>query len=64
MFEFRKSNGLKINLTEKQEKQLSDKETIEKVLRDESVIAFDIYKEGELIGFAMLKDCKEGFFAL
>lgn len=62
MFEFRKSNGLKINLTEEQEKQLSDKETIEKALRDESVIAFDIHNTGELIGFAMLKNCREGFF--
>lgn len=62
MFDFRKSNGLKINLTKKQEKQLSDKETIEKALRDETVIAFDIHNAGELIGFAMLKDCGEGFF--
>lgn len=62
MFEFRKSNGLKINLTEEQEKQLSDKETIEKALRDESVIAFDIHSAGEFIGFAMLKNCGEGFF--
>ncbi len=62
MFDFRKSNGLKINLTEEQEKQLSDKETIEKALRDETVIAFDIHNAGELIGFAMLKDCTEGFF--
>ena len=62
MFEFRKSNGIKINLTEEQEKQLSDKETIEEALRDESVIAFDIHNAGELIGFAMLKNCGEGFF--
>ncbi|MBQ6795101.1 MAG: GNAT family N-acetyltransferase [Clostridia bacterium] len=62
MFDFRKSNGIKINLTEEQEKQLSDKETIEKALRDESVVAFDIHNAGELIGFAMLKDCGEGFF--
>lgn len=62
MFEFIKSNGLKINLTEEQEKQLSDKETIEKALRDETVIAFDIHNAGELVGFAMLKNCEEGFF--
>ena len=62
MFDFRKSNGIKINLTEEQEKQHSDKETIEKALRDESVVAFDIHNAGELIGFAMLKDCGEGFF--
>lgn len=62
MFEFRKSNGFKINLTEEQEKQLSDKETIKKALCDESVIAFDIYNKGTIIGFAMLKDCGEGFF--
>lgn len=62
MFEFRKSSGLKINLTEEQEKQLSDKETIEEALRDETVIAFDIHNAGGLIGFAMLKDCGEGFF--
>lgn len=62
MFEFIKSNGIKINLTEEQEKQLSDKETIEKALRDETVITFDIHNAGELVGFAMLKDCKDGFF--
>lgn len=62
MFEFRKSNGFKINLAEEQEKQLSDKETIKKALCDESVIAFDIYNKGTIIGFAMLKDCGEGFF--
>ena len=62
MFEFIKSSGLKIDLTEEQEKQLSDKETIEKALRDETVIAFDIYNDGVLVGFAMLKNCGEGFF--
>ena len=62
MFEFIKSSGLKINLTEEQEKQLSDKETIEKALCDENVVAFDIYNDGVLVGFAMLKNCGEGFF--
>ncbi len=62
MFDFRQSNSLKINLTEEQEKQLSDKETIKKALRDETVIAFDIHNAGALIGFAMMKDCAEGFF--
>lgn len=62
MFEFQKSSGFKINLTQEQAMQLSDKSTIENALTDESVIAFDILLNGEIIGFSMLKNCETGFF--
>lgn len=55
MFEFRKSEGFNIEIGEKQKSMLSTPEKIKKALHDDKVIAFDIYQDNILIGFAMLR---------
>lgn len=63
MFQFVKSDGIKIELTESQKLQLSSQERIQAALIDEKVVSYDIYTlENELIGFAMLRNCGDGWF--
>lgn len=62
MFIFKESDGLKVELNNEQKSQLSNNEIIKNALRNEPVIAFDIYLEQNLIAFAMLRDCDGGFF--
>lgn len=63
MFKFIKSNGIRIELTESQKLQLSTTDRMDAALVDNKVIAFDIYSlQDELIGFAMLRDCDDGWF--
>ena len=59
MFEFRKSEGFNINVSENQKTMLSSPENIKKVLHDDNIITFDIYKNHHLIGFAMLRKYEE-----
>lgn len=61
-FEFKKSDGFKIKLSKEQINQLSTMEKISKAIKDEDVIAFDIYQENNLVGFVMLKKCDNGYF--
>ena len=62
MFKFTKSNGIKIELTESQYLQLSSKDKINAALADSKVVAYDISLENELVGFAMLHNCDNGWF--
>lgn len=62
MFKFIKSNSFKINLLDSQLEQLSTMEKISKVINDENIIAFDVYKGNILIGFIMLKEYDDGYF--
>lgn len=63
MFRFIKSDGTKIELTESQSLQLSSKDKINAALVDSKVIAYDIHLlTNELIGFAMLRNCDDGWF--
>ena len=60
---FVKSEEMKIEVSEKQKKQLSSKENIVEVLKQDDVIGFDIYDDDHLIGFAMLRKFSEyGYF--
>lgn len=64
MFDFRKSKGFNIEIAESQKSMLSAPERINKVLQDDNVIAFDIYKDNHLIGFAMLRKYEESSYFL
>ena len=61
--EFVKSNGIKINLSEEDKKQLSSLPKINKAIKFPEVIAFDIYDE-QLIGFAMVRKFADNCYFL
>lgn len=52
---FERSDSMKIQLIDGQEKYLSSKEKIKEALRQADHIGLDIYDGSELIGFAMLR---------
>lgn len=58
------SGAMKIHLPKEQEKQLCSKATIEKRCKGNDILAFDIYSDLELIGFAMLREFEEGGYFL
>ena len=64
VFKFRKSKGFNIEIAESQKSMLSTPEKINKVLQDDNVIVFDIYKDNYLIGFAMLRKFEESSYFL
>ena len=60
---FVKSNALKIYLSEKDKALISSSECIENALSEKHVLAFDIYEDKLLVGFAMIRQFDEyGFF--
>lgn len=60
---FVKTTKFEIKLNEEQRKQLSSKERIEKALKDDNILAFNILKEDSLIGFAMFRRYSDnGYF--
>ncbi len=61
---FRPSSAMKISVMPEQEKYLSSKERIEAACTKENVLAFDIYLDGLLIGFAMVREFDEGSYFL
>jgi len=52
--QFKKSDGIKVALLKEQEDMLQTKENIKKCIGYPTTVAFDIYDNDELIGFAML----------
>lgn len=52
--EFKRSYSIKIELNESQVMQISSPENIIKSCKKENVIAFDIFYDNSIIGFAML----------
>lgn len=59
----RKSNAIKISLEDHQWKQISAPQRIKSGCQEENVIAFDIYDDQYLIGFAMVKQfAKDSWF--
>lgn len=62
-FNFVKSSGILIHLTEEQKKQISSFETIQKMIGQPDILAYDIYSKSRLVGFAMLRKYSEtGYF--
>lgn len=61
---FIKSDGIKISLHPDQLDFISSAERIREAVRQENVLAYDIYQENVLIGFAMLRCYGEGRFFL
>ncbi len=60
---FIKSDSIKIQVAKEQENQISSKERISKACQKGECIAFDIYNDENLIGFAAIKEYeKEEFF--
>ena len=65
MMTFIRSTEMKIDLTPDQAKMLSTKEDIKTIIRDnpDTVMAFDIFDGGDLIGFVLVHRFEErGFF--
>lgn len=62
-FEFAKSDSMKVDVFPSQEGELCTKETIADICKSETVVAFDVYREGTLVGFALLRKYDEnGYF--
>ena len=61
---FQPSSAMKISVMPEQEKYLSSKERIEAACTKENVLAFDIYLDGLLMGFAMVREFDEGSYFL
>ena len=61
---FKKSNSMKISVSKQQEEQLSSKKRITAALNQSNVIAFDIFDNDALVGFAMLREYKKGEYFL
>lgn len=61
---FQPSDSIKIFLPPEQARQLSPTEKINAECRQSDVVAFDIYADDALIGFAMLKKFDEGGYFL
>lgn len=61
MIDFVKSTEMKISLAPDQEGMLSTKETIKTIIRDnpDTVLAFDIFDENDLIGFILVNRFEE-----
>ena len=62
--EFVTSISMKVTVSVEQEKQLASKETILRTCRQDNVVAFDIFHQGVLIGFVMLREYEKGGFFL
>lgn len=62
VFLFIKSNDIKIELSDEDKKQLSTFDKIQKAIKLDSVVAFDIFRNSVLVGFAMLRDYGDGYF--
>ena len=61
---FKSSSAMKISVLPEQETQLSSKEKIEAACAKENVLAFDIYLDELLIGFALVRKFNEGAYFL
>lgn len=64
MFTFEKTNEMTINLAKSQYKQISSKEDIKAILSAGKAMGYNIKKDNEVIGFAMLRKYDEGCFFL
>lgn len=61
---YRRTNNFNIYLSEKDSSQISSPEKITAALKSENVIAFDIYNDNVLIGFAMFRKFGESKYFL
>lgn len=64
MIEFKLTNKMNVEVLESQKKYISSLKKINENINNEDVIAFDIYKDKVIIGFAMLKEFEEHCFFL
>lgn len=62
--EFVRSREMKVKVSEEQKQFISSEEKIRNACKDDNVIAFDIYHEDELIGFAMLREYEPNCYFL
>lgn len=61
---FIKSYEMKVSLSEAQQDMLSDKDVIKECIGYPTTVAFDIYDEETLIGFALLNKFDDGCYFL
>lgn len=61
---FVKSDRMKVSVLKEQEVFLSPKDKISKYVQDNDNLAFDIICEGDIIGFALLRNFDEGCYFL
>ena len=62
--QFTESNSMKVSVTAEQARFLSSPEKIERACKDPNVAAFDIQKDGVIIGFVLVRKYDEGCFFL
>ena len=62
--EFVRSREMKVKVSEEQKQFISSEEKIRNACNEDNVIAFDIYHENELIGFAMLREYEPNCYFL
>ena len=61
---FIQSTEMKVDILENQECWLSSKDKIKQNAKRDDTLAFDIYNDDKLIGFAMLREFEKGCFFL
>ncbi|MBO5309668.1 MAG: GNAT family N-acetyltransferase [Clostridia bacterium] len=61
---FKPSKEMKIEILDSQKNQISSKEKIKAALQQTQAIAFDIYNQDKLVGFAMLREYAPNEFFL
>lgn len=64
MIEFKLTNKMNVEVLESQKNYISSLKKINENINNEDVIAFDIYNDKVIIGFAMLKEFEEHCFFL
>lgn len=62
--EFIKTNEMKIELTPNQQREMGRIERINEAFLDLDVLSLDIYHEGDIIGFAQIREYDKGCFFL
>ena len=61
---FIKSEEMKVYVFPCQKNQISSKEKIKENIKNENVLAFDVYEKGKLIAFVMLREFEENQYFL
>ena len=63
-YKFVKSNEMKIDVFPSQKNQISSKNKIKENIKNENVLAFDVYDRNNLIAFVMLREFEENQYFL
>lgn len=62
--EIRKSSAVRVRVKKEQESQISTPERMEKALKNEDFLGFDLIENNKTVGFALFRRFEEGGFFL